>query len=87
MRDDDAHEVAKINWEAAKRGFLSLWTIYKTPKDFPDGFIARRFEHDAPTYDVLTGELEDLRDTLSRAGLVKLDRDPADPPQIVETWL
>jgi len=32
-------------------------------------------------------ELEPIREKLARAGLVRLDRNPDDEPQIVETWL
>jgi hypothetical protein len=84
---DPADDVARINWAAAKRGLLSMWTIYERPKDHPEGYVARRFESIMPTNDLLVGELEGLRDTFSRAGMVCLARSADDEPQIVETWL
>ena len=78
-------------YEASKRGQLTIWTIYEKPKDFPDGFIARRFEvgggNTVPTRDTLTGKLEDIRQALWKAGLMKLSRKDGDEPQIVESWL
>lgn len=87
MTDDPAFKVLMANADALKRGALSLWTIYEKPLDHPDGFIARRFESDAPTMDTLTGELETIRDTFERAGLFKFMRNEDDEPAIVETWL
>jgi hypothetical protein len=84
---DAAADVARINWEAAKRGLLSMWTIYERPTDHPDGYIARRFESIMPTDDTLTGELGALREIFMEAGLFKLPRSAEDEPQIVETWL
>lgn len=84
---DVAGDIARINWEAAKRGFLSMWTIYERPKDHPEGYVARRFESIMPTNDMLVGELEGLRDTLSQAGLFCVPRSADDEPPIVETWL
>jgi hypothetical protein len=79
--------------EAAKRGILINWVIYDHPKDFPDGFIARRWEvggglrEPLATEDALTGTLANLRSGFWRAGLTCLTRSPEDDPKIVETWL
>jgi hypothetical protein len=87
----DEFEVFDTQQGAAHRGLLTIWTIYDKPKDHPDGFIARRFEVGAdgpvPTGDIMTGDLEDMRETLWKAGLLKLTRDPLDEPQIVESWV
>jgi hypothetical protein len=92
---DDRTPVGGIllsQWEASQRGALAIWTIYEKPKDFPDGYIARRFEvggGGAPvaTRDTLTGKLDDIRQALWKAGLMKLSRQDGDEPQIVESWL
>jgi hypothetical protein len=65
---------------------LSLWTIYDRPADYPDGFLARRFENDQPSDDVLVGTLEALRRYFLERGLVCVTADPEDDPVIVETW-
>jgi hypothetical protein len=87
MIDDPAFKVLMANAEAIKRGALSLWTIYEKPLDHPDGFLARRFEMDAPTEDTVVGDLEQIREIFTRAGLYRLGRMVDDEPQIVETWV
>jgi hypothetical protein len=86
-----ALKVVMAQADAIKRGALTLWTIYDKPADYPDGFIARRFEvgggQPVATSDTLTGELEALRQTFWKAGLMKLSRQEDDEPQIVETWV
>jgi hypothetical protein len=84
---DPVHEVLKANADSTKRGKLSMWTIYDRPRDYPEGFIARRFEFDTPTGDTLKGELDEIRKVLWQAGLLKLTRNDQDEPQIVETWV
>ena len=78
--------------EASKRGALTIWTIFDKPKDFPEGYIARRFEvseggRTLATRDTLTGKLEDIRMALEKAGLMKMAREDGDEPQIVENWV
>ena len=89
---DDVVEIAAAQAEAAKRGALAMWTVYKRPADYRCGFVARMFEVGAegpkPTDRTLKClELEPIREKLAKAGLVRLDREPDDEPQIVETWL
>lgn len=65
----------------------SIWTIYNRPVDFPDKFVARRWEGSMPTQDILIADdLEELRRQLP-PGLYRLARHPADDPVVVETWL
>lgn len=86
-----AAEIAAAQWLAAKRGVLSMWTVYDKPADHPQGYVVRRFDCTAEgpiaTADAYSGELEAIRNALWEAGLVRLDRNPGDEPQIVETWL
>jgi hypothetical protein len=88
----DVHGVIKSQWEASRRGVMTIWTVYERPTDYPDGFIARRFEvgggKTTATDDTLvSNDLERLRQILARAGLIKLLRNERDEPQIVESWL
>jgi hypothetical protein len=79
-------DIVKSQWQASSRGRLAIWTIY----DFPDGYIARRFEvggQTVATADTMTGELEDIRQALWKAGLTKRSRQKGDEPQIVESWV
>lgn len=78
---------------ALANDMLSMWTIYDHPRDYPDTFVARRFEvgKGAPgavaTGDILLGDLETLRKSFHMAGLYCLTGSPDDDPNIVETWL
>ncbi|MBO4228356.1 hypothetical protein [Bradyrhizobium neotropicale] len=90
-----AHDLVVLRqWEASQRGALSTWTIFDHPRDFPNEFVARRFESDktnpepAPTMDLIAAhELEELRECFRFAGLTPLGRMDGDQPQIVEAWI
>jgi hypothetical protein len=73
---------------------LVIWTIYNRPTDFPDCFVARKFECRAgareavPTSDVIRAlALDDIRWWMLDQGLACITRAPTDPPQVVESWL
>lgn len=72
---------------------LDMWVVYDHPTDFPDHFVARRWEvlrQEHPTDDVLTADtLEALRFTIEREKFctVQLARSPGDDPKIVEVWM
>jgi hypothetical protein len=84
-------EIMHDQHDAAKRGFMVVWTIYNRPTDHPDGHIARKFESGkggvVATDMTVEGELDDIRITLWNAGLVRLARNVEDEPQIIESWL
>jgi len=69
---------------------LDMWTIYHKPDDYPDEFVARRWEiliDITATNDMFVADtLEELR-ALLPPGLVCLHRQPLDDPRIVEVWL
>lgn len=77
--------------EAQDKGALNIWTVFDRPKDFPESYVARRFEVTAagsvPTDDIFQGELSSLRENFRRCGLTCLTRQEQDEPQIVECWL
>jgi hypothetical protein len=72
---------------------LAMWTVYKHPRDYPDKFVARRFDVDGdgpkPSASIIIApDLDQLRDILERdLHLVCLSRNEGDDPVIVETWL
>ena len=72
---------------------LSLWTVYDHPLDYPDKFVARRFDVDKdgskPTPSLLvSSDLDALREVLQfEMHLTCMVRDPSDDPKILETWL
>ena len=81
---------------AHRRGVLTMWTIYRRPKDFPDSYVARMSEIDKGKT-VLTPSiievnptddgLQALRRLFFECSLTRLSRSPADDPVIVEVWL
>lgn len=71
---------------------LSMWTIYDRPADYPDSFVARRWEAvdgEAVSTNVImrSDSLEWLREQMMDMGLVCLSRNDSDEPQVVETWI
>jgi hypothetical protein len=70
---------------------LPLWTVYSPHTlEYPGVWVARMhlvLPRPRPTRFVFSHDtLEELRELLP-PGLTRLDRDPGDPPQIVEVWL
>lgn len=66
---------------------LDVWIVYDSPSDYPGQFVARRFQVNHPTGDLLTAPtLEALRALLPK-GLVRLERTQHDQPHIVEVWV
>lgn len=70
---------------------LNVWVIFDCPEDYPQHFVARRFELDQPTDEVIVappvGGLAWLRAKMFERGLCQVGRDGCDAPQIVECWL
>src|SRR5262245_28040730 len=72
---------------------LSMWTVYDHPRDYPNTFIARRWEighGDEPvaTTDIIESPmLGAIRTMLAAKGLTCLHRQWNDDPNIMETWV
>lgn len=72
---------------------LSMWTVYDRPADYPNDYVARRFEIGgepsprATAEIMLARDLDALRAVLAHQGLTCITRSPGDDGQIVETWL
>ena len=67
---------------------LEIWTVYDHPTDFPDMFVARKFNGGEPTKDHITSpDIDQIRYAFEELGLVRVMRHPSDDPCIVETWL
>ena len=71
---------------------LTIWTIYDKPKDYPHGFIARKFlasrDSLVPTQSIMIcSNIEPIQQELEANGFAKVSRDFADQPSIVESWL
>lgn len=70
---------------------LTMWVVYDHPRDYPDAFVARRWEI-APGVMIATQDahtaatLEAVRERIP-PGLYRINRDQNDEPQIVEVWV
>ena len=74
-------------------GGLVLWTIYRSPADFPNVPYVLRSWVVGPGGSLADAGALGFADTLWEArsylpeGLTHVPRSPGDEPQIVETWL
>jgi hypothetical protein len=72
---------------------LIMWTVYDRPADYPNSFVARKFEVSSggelrPTADMIVApDLGNIRRVLANRGLTCITRSLDDDPKIVETWL
>lgn len=69
---------------------LAIWTIYQSPSDHPGEFVARKWlvkTEPVPSEWVVKGAtLAEVRAKLP-PHLFRMERDPMDDPNIVESWL
>lgn len=71
---------------------LEMWTIYRHPRDYPQGFVVRRcwvgqdgdVEHE--TSASYAGDLSSARRHVPE-GMVCTARHPEDDPAIAEVWI
>lgn len=71
---------------------FSMWVIYKHPSDYPDQYVARKFQINSPaalpTTDViLESTLDSIRSHMQRKHLTLIQREVGDDPVIVESWI
>jgi len=70
-----------------------MWTVYDHPKDYPDKYVARRFDvgRDGTKMSnsiIIAGDLEVLRTILAiEMQLTCLPRSKDDDAVILETWV
>jgi hypothetical protein len=71
---------------------ISIWTVYRYPKDYPDKFVARMHiankQGSQPTENIIISQdLEIVQRILLDMGLTRLERNEEDDPVIIESWL
>lgn len=66
---------------------LPMFTLYAHPSDFPGHFVLRLFDIDQPTDIVFLADTEDQAVMAVPEGFVRLNRNPADDPVIVATYI
>jgi hypothetical protein len=79
----------KLHYRLRKR--LPMWTVYRpVTAEYPGLWVARMFvtlpESKPTRFTIASETLQELRATLPR-GLFWVPRNPADKPEIEETWL
>ncbi len=68
------------------------WVIYDHPKDFPDVYVARKWEIKdgkfEPTQEIKKSKnIDELRKYFFQQQLFRIVRMPGDDPCIVEVWI
>ena len=87
----DRRYAEQLQGSAVSLGQLLIWTIYDHPLDYPDWFVARphiiRPKTSGPIpMHLIARDLDTLR-ALLPDGLVRLERQAADDPCILENWV
>lgn len=74
---------------------LNIWVIYDNPTDFPNKFVARRWEGTKATFDCYAySNIEIVRHWIKQNGIennqyvnCNIPTHSLDDPKIVETWM
>jgi hypothetical protein len=80
-------------YEKAEEPFMSTWTIYFNPSDFPGKYVARRHDIFRSEAEPRASDAHFVGDTLDEVrnklpyGLACLHRSDGDEAQIMETWI
>jgi hypothetical protein len=82
----DVVAARKLHTEAHQNRALVGWVVMNDPPDHPGKFIARLVIGIPSGYLLLADTLGGIREQLPH-GLVRSDRQPVDPPEVVEIWL
>lgn len=73
--------------------FMTMWTVYDHPTDFPNDYVAREHilrndnTHGPTDNFIQSTDLEVIREQLLNMGKTPIARSPGDEPQIIETWI
>ena len=75
-----------IHADAVRTHPLAAWVIVRDQIDYPHHLVARLVTDQLTPYVLLADTLGGLHAQLP-PGLVRSERQPSDPPEIVETWV
>ena len=81
----DAAAAHNLQAYAARTYRLSGWIVMQEQRDYPGKIIARLSAGTPTPYVLVADTLAELQAQLP-AGLVRSDRQPADPPEVLEIW-
>ena len=89
MHDDqiiDPITARALQSDVSRTHALSGWVVLRDPPDFPDRFVARLVTSARHTnYVLIADSLAELQAMLP-PHLVRSERQPAEPPEVVEIW-
>jgi hypothetical protein len=81
----DALMACAIHADAVRAHPLVGWIVMRDQPDYPDEIIARLVT-DTPTPYVLHGHTLAEVQAQMPPGLMRTERQPSDPPEVVEVW-
>jgi hypothetical protein len=81
----DAATARGLHANACAAHVLVAWVVTRDPPEHPGKFVARLVTETPSSYVLLADTLAGLRAQLP-PGLARSERQPADPPEVVEIW-
>ena len=81
----DAAMAKALHADACRAHVLVGWIVTRDPLDYPDKVIARLMTDKPSPYVMIANTLAELQAYLP-PGLVRMERTPMDPPDVVEVW-
>jgi hypothetical protein len=81
----DAVMACAIQADAARAHPLFAWIIMRSLPEYPGSLVARLVTETPTPYILLGHTLAEVQAQLP-PGLERSDRQPADPPEVVEAW-
>lgn len=81
----------EVSEDATVPKAMHQWVVYKRPKDFPNSYVARRWDIGKGDYQpseimIVGPDLESIRRLLP-IGMIRTPRQPEDDSVIVEVWI
>ena len=81
----DAEMAQSLQVDAAKSNVLFAWIVMQDPPEHPDRFVARLTTSHPTVYVLVADTLAEVQ-AMIPPGLERLERQWADPPEVVEIW-
>ena len=81
----DAAMAQAIQTDVIRTRPIAGWVVMRDPPDYPEKFIARLVTDRPTPYVLMAASLAELQAQLP-SGLVRVERQPADLPEVVEIW-
>jgi hypothetical protein len=81
----DAAMAGALQADAIRTHPLVAWIVTRDEVAYPGEFVGRLMTSGPTSYVMTARALAELQARLP-AGLTRIDRQPADPPEVVEVW-